>query len=93
MVDSIFRSLRYRTRRRSNSMRKQVCETNSVNMAIENELALLNKPQKKPNPTAKAPLAIIDCLPSKDDHEPARKPLNPANKQKSFARGVIEKGL
>lgn len=45
MVESFIRSLRHRRRRRST---KQLNDANSVNVAIENEFALLDELEKKP---------------------------------------------
>ncbi|KAE9411992.1 hypothetical protein Angca_001192, partial [Angiostrongylus cantonensis] len=47
MMESILCTFRQRSRRRTNTMSKQLDETNSVNLAIENELALLKELQIK----------------------------------------------
>ncbi|KAK5974411.1 hypothetical protein GCK32_012745 [Trichostrongylus colubriformis] len=86
MVESILRSLRTRRRRSGNIATKQVKEANTVNMAIENELALLNNLQSQAHATKKtsliSPLKTHPKSPRKsnDDNKSPRKPLSDINK-------------
>ncbi|VDM72811.1 unnamed protein product [Strongylus vulgaris] len=47
MVDALLRTLRYRFRRSSSLATKYLNDTNTVNLAIEDELAVLNDLDKK----------------------------------------------
>ncbi|KAK6033118.1 hypothetical protein OSTOST_00688 [Ostertagia ostertagi] len=97
MVESILRSLRSRRRRPSSVVVKQVKEANSVNVAIENELALLNKLHDRSN----SPLITMSRLvpndrsksprKSKDDSKSSRKPLRDVNQQQPMEKKASKK--
>ncbi|VDM60426.1 unnamed protein product [Angiostrongylus costaricensis] len=81
MMESILCTFRQRSRRRTNAMSKQLNETNSVNLAIENELALLKELQMK---SEKSRLISLNWPRLKEKHRRSQDPVTTTNELPSI---------